>query len=157
MTTMKQLSFTVITLLLFSVGGRAQESRAQRFERIEAEKIAYITKELNLTPAEAQKFFPVYNQYFEEISTLKRQRRNNHNKTASGFQHQQLPASGFNPSNRDVLAFDAKELEVKKMYRKRFAELIGSARASRFFEVEEEFRNYLLQELQHRRRNRGNE
>jgi len=156
MIAIKQLSVTAI-MLLCSLVTVAQESRAQRFERIEAEKIAYITKELHLTPSEAQKFFPVYNQYFVEISALKRERRNNQRKLASDFQSQQLPGNSFNPSNRDVLAFDAKELEVKKVYRKRFAELIGSARASRFFEVEEEFRSYLLRELQHRRRSQDNE
>lgn len=156
MTAIKQLSFTAVTLL-FSIVALAQESRAQRFERIEAEKIAFITKELNLTPSEAQKFFPVYNQYFREISTLKRERRNNKPKSVPNLQSQKLPNNSFNPSNRDVLAFDAKELEVKKIYRKRFSDLIGPARASRFFEAEEEFRTYLLRELQHRRRDRGNE
>jgi len=154
MIAIKQLSFIIVGMLLFSMATTAQESRAQRFERIEAEKIAFITKELNLTPEEAQKFFPVYNQYFGEISTLKRERRNNQRKSSSNFQNQKLPGNSFNPSSRDVLAFDAKELEVKKIYRERFAALIGPARASRFFEVEEEFRNYLLRELQHRRRDR---
>lgn len=156
MTAIKQLSFTAVTLL-FSVIAVAQESRAQRFERIEAEKIAFITKELNLTPSEAQKFFPVYNQYFKEISTLKRERRSNAPKYAPNLQSQKLPSNSLTPSHRDVLAFDAKELEVKKIYRKRFTDIVGPARASRFFEVEEEFRSYLLRELQHRRRDRGDE
>jgi len=144
-------------MLLFSVIAVAQETRAQRFERIEAEKIAFITKELNLTPSEAQKFFPVYNQYFREISTLKRERRSDKTPYTPNLQSQKLPSNNLNPSNRDVLAFDAKELEVKKIYRKRFSEIVGPARASRFFEVEEEFRSYLLRELQHRRRDRDNE
>ncbi|RQP11219.1 MAG: hypothetical protein EAS52_21735 [Parapedobacter sp.] len=144
-------------MLLFSVIAVAQETRAQRFERIEAEKIAFITKELNLTPSEAQKFFPVYNQYFREISTLKRERRSDKTPYTPNLQSQKLPGNNLNPSNRDVLAFDAKELEVKKIYRKRFSEIVGPARASRFFEVEEEFRSYLLRELQHRRRDRDNE
>lgn len=156
MTTIKQLGFIVLTLL-FSIAAVAQESRAQRFERIEAEKIAFITKELNLTPSEAQRFFPAYNQYFKEISTLKRERRSNKPNYTPNLQSQKLAGNGFNPSNRDVLAFDAKELEVKKIYRKRFSDIIGPARASRFFEVEEEFRNYLLRELQHRRRDKDNE
>ncbi|MFC7522456.1 hypothetical protein ACFQRK_00760 [Parapedobacter sp. GCM10030251] len=156
MTTIKQLGFIVLTLL-FSIATVAQESRAQRFERIEAEKIAFITKELNLTPSEAQRFFPAYNQYFKEISTLKRERRSNKPNYTPNLQSQKLAGNGFNPSNRDVLAFDAKELEVKKIYRKRFSDIIGPARASRFFEVEEEFRNYLLRELQHRRRDKDNE
>src|SRR5690606_33706831 len=156
MTAMKQLSFTLFIMLLVSTGAVAQESRAQRFERIEAEKIAFITEALKLTPLEAQKVFPVYNQYFKESSTLKREKRNSRPNYAPTLQSQKVPGNSLNPSHRDVLAFDAKELEVKKIYRKRFTDILGAARASRFFEVEEEFRNYLLRELQQRRR-AGNE
>ena len=37
------------------------------FKAIESEKIAYITKELKLTPGEAEVFFPIYNQYNREM------------------------------------------------------------------------------------------
>ncbi|SFB84629.1 hypothetical protein SAMN05421747_101485 [Parapedobacter composti] len=155
MTVKKQLNLIAI-MLLSAVSIKAQETRAERFERIETEKIAFITRELNLTPSEAQKFFPIYNQYFRAISRLRNEKRGakmqGHN-----LQNKQLHSNGFNPGNRDVLAFDAKELEVKKNYRKRFADVIGHARASRFFEVEEEFKNYLLRELQHRRRDKDHE
>ena len=150
-------SFHLIALALFLpiATAVAQESRAERFERIEAEKIAFITKELNLTPSEAQKFFPVYNQYHREIYKLKQQRRSTSRLSGtSQLENNKLPGNNFNRNDRDVLAFDAKELEVKKAYRKRFAAVVGQARASRFFEVEEEFRNYLLRELQQRRRDR---
>lgn len=151
--------FSLFAIILFSISfARAQESRAQRFERIEAEKIAFITKELNLTPAEAQKFFPIYNQYYKDISKLKYERRGGKaHSPQQNLRSQKLQGNNLNPTNRDVLAFDAKELEVKKIYRRRFADIIGQARASRFFEVEEEFRNYLLRELQHRRRDKDNE
>ena len=153
MTVVKQFNLIIAMLLLSAAFSKAQESRAQRFERIEAEKSAFITKELNLTPPEAQKFFPVYNQYQQEIWKLKLARRGDKRlKNQSSLQSQKLQGNSLNPTNRDVLAFDAKELEVKKIYRKRFADIVGQARASRFFEAEEEFRNYLLRELQHRRR-----
>jgi|SRR5690606_11244262 len=142
MTVAKSIHLIAFALLFPITVSIAQESRAERFERIEAEKIAFITKELNLTPSEAQKFFPVYNQYQQEIYKLKRERRSAARLSGS-------------PTTRDVLAFDAEELEVKKTYRKRFATVVGQARASRFFEAEEEFRNYLLRELQQRRRERG--
>jgi len=151
MTFTKQLT-AITTTLLLSFSGMAQESRSQRFERIEAEKIAFITRELNLTPGEAQDFFPIYNQYHKEISRLRHEKRNIRQGEQHNLRSRQVPKTSFTPGNRDVLAFDAKELEVKKVYRKRFAEVVGPARASRFFEAEEEFRNYLLRELQERRR-----
>src|SRR5690606_24544201 len=155
MTVAKSIHLIALALLLPITIVVAQESRAERFERIESEKIAFITKELNLTPSEAQKFFPVYNQYHREISKLKQERRSmGRLGNKSQLENKTIPGNNFNLSDRDVLAFDAKELEVKKTYRKSFAAIVGQARASRFFEVEEEFRNYLLRELQQRRRDR---
>ncbi len=159
MTTIRYLNL-IAMILLFSSAYTftlAQENRTQRFERIEAEKIAFITKELNLTPSEAQKFFPIYNQYYKEISKLRHEKRDGKTQRQPNLQSQRLPGNSLNPTNRDVLAFDAKELEVKKNYRKRFSDVLGQARASRFFEVEEEFRNYLMRELQHRRRDKEND
>src|SRR3546814_14932243 len=75
MTVAKSVHLIALALLFPVTLAVAQESRAERFERIEAEKIAFITKELNLTPAEAQKFFPVYNQYPREIYKLMQERR----------------------------------------------------------------------------------
>ncbi|MEC3878660.1 hypothetical protein [Parapedobacter sp. 10938] len=156
MTVAKSFHLIALALLLPVTIAVAQESRAERFERIEAEKIAFITKALNLTPSEAQKFFPVYNQYHKEIYKLKQERRSTRRLSGkSELKNNAIPGASFNRTDRDVLAFDAKELEVKKTYRKRFAAVVGQARASRFFEVEEEFRNYLLRELQERRRDRG--
>ena len=71
---MKQI-LSVAACLLMAVslfaqpqGGRpGEEQRKKEFERIQAEKIAFITQELDLTPEEAQVFWPVYNQCWKEI------------------------------------------------------------------------------------------
>lgn len=65
-------TFTSLLLLLFTFTTFAQE---QRGERIKAMKTAFITQELDLTAAEAEKFWPVYNKFEKEIHTLKRQAR----------------------------------------------------------------------------------
>src|SRR5580693_4639131 len=44
---------------------------AQNGERIQALKIAYLTKQLNLTPEEAERFWPVYNQYTEIVRKIR--------------------------------------------------------------------------------------
>lgn len=71
---MKQI-LSVAACLLMAVslfaqpqGGRpSEEQRKKEFERIQAEKIAFITQELDLTPEEAQVFWPVYNQCWKEL------------------------------------------------------------------------------------------
>lgn len=62
----------LLLLIAFSLSGFSQSERGQK---IKAMKTAFITQELNLTPAEAEKFWPVYNKYDSQIWALKRKER----------------------------------------------------------------------------------
>ncbi|MBD1433788.1 hypothetical protein H8B06_13195 [Sphingobacterium sp. DN00404] len=147
----KHLFVTIGVVILCILSASAQPRDSKRFAAIENEKIAYITKELSLTPAEAQRFFPIYNQYSQEIWAIRSKKKESTSTTPSP-----RGVNAFNRSNKsekqDVLSYDAKELEIKRDYRKKFTEVIGSARASQFFEVEQSFRELLYKELQRRNR-----
>jgi len=118
-------------------------AQQNNFEAIESEKVAYITKELKLTPSEAQRFFPIYNKYNEEMWDLRKAKRG---ATPQG-------ASSLHGQKRDVIAFDAKEVEIKKKYRSEFTKVVGQARASEFFQVVEDFNDKLRHTLQSRQNN----
>lgn len=138
---MKYFVFIVYLSVALFAGipiGKAQESRQERFERIEAEKVAYITKELQLNTLEAQRFFPIYNEYYKEISGVLQSSRG-----SAGRDHRR-------PNRMDELAVETELLAIKKKYRTQFSNIVGSARASRFFEVEREFREKLVLELRRR-------
>lgn len=134
---MLRLKYIITTIcLLFGLLSASHAQQQKEFQAIESEKVAYITKELKLTPAEAQKFFPIYNKYNDEMWEIKRAKRGADNS------HRQ----------RDVIAFDAKEVEIKKKYRAEFTKVIGTARASQFFQVVEDFYDILRNRLQKQNR-----
>lgn len=135
---MKRYFLTFIILLL-TIGFTFAQSKKTRFQQIEAAKIAYITKHLELSPAEAQKFFPIYNEYREEIQKITYELRGEQ----GNLRRQSLHG----------LEYDSKILECKKKYRNRFATVISASKASRFFEVEREFRQALFKELENRKLN----
>ncbi|WP_439128075.1 sensor of ECF-type sigma factor [Polaribacter sp.] len=66
---MKKYLLTLVTLLmvLHSFGQSRKESR----EKIKALKVAFLTKELNLSSAEAEKFWPLYNSHEEKLDTYR--------------------------------------------------------------------------------------
>ena len=66
---MKPLITTLI--LLFTLGSYAQIDKRKMQERIEAQKTAFITKQLDLTVAEAEKFWPVFNAFEATIKAIK--------------------------------------------------------------------------------------
>jgi len=67
---------TGLTLLIISVTGFSQGpgpgplSKEAR-QRIEAQRIGFITQKLNLTPEEATKFWPIYNEYKDALRDMK--------------------------------------------------------------------------------------
>ena len=139
----KHSIMTICAVLLYMASYAQPGNQDDRFKAIESEKVAYITKKLRLTPTEAQKFFPIYNKYNEEMWELKRAKR--------GTTSTPRGANGFSDGKRDVIAFDAKEVDIKKKYRSEFSQVVGQARASQFFQVVEDFNNLLRNELQNRR------
>jgi len=131
---MKKLIFIFFLLFASITNIEAQnQDRHNLFKQIEAAKIAFLTKELSLTPADAERFFPLYNQYQKEMRELIQQRRSKTGK------------------KRGELEYDSEVLALKMRYRDSFIPIINAQRTAKFFEAEREFREKLLKELRERR------
>jgi hypothetical protein len=101
-------------------------------ENVEALKVAFITRHLNLTIEEAQKFWPAYNAYFED---LKKVRKDN---------------------KEDVLAFEEAALNIKKKYKNDFKKALGSdERVNKALTADRAFMEMIKRELQNRREGQG--
>lgn len=69
---MKQIiKLLPIVLLLVSANAFAQGRFKEKKEQIKALKVAFITDELKLTPAEAEKFWPLFNAYDDKQTELR--------------------------------------------------------------------------------------
>jgi hypothetical protein len=113
------LSFTVSFLI----------SVAQNGERLEALKIAYITKRLDLSPEEAQKFWPIYNQYAEELKQTRKEAIRN---------------------NKSEIELDESLLNIRKKYSVLFGQAISPQKIDIFFKSEKEFGNFVQKEMERR-------
>lgn len=102
---------------------------AQNGNRLEALKIAYITKRLDLSPEEAQKFWPIYNQYAEE---LKRARQD------------------AIRSNKSEIELDESLLNIRKKYSVQFGQALSPQKIDTFFKSEKEFGAYVQKEMERR-------
>jgi len=66
----------ILLVFLCSLGANAQDKKHnKRFEKIKAHKTSYITEKLSLTSAEAEKFWPIYNSYEENVQKLREKER----------------------------------------------------------------------------------
>lgn len=57
----------LISFSIFAQGGKIDEKR----EKIKAFKVSFLTTELELTPTEAEKFWPIYNAYDDKQFELR--------------------------------------------------------------------------------------
>jgi hypothetical protein len=120
--------FLICTLSLFSQ--RNNLTQDADGSRIEALKIAYITKKLNLSPDEAQKFWPIYNSYANEMREVRRDQRNN---------------------NSSELDTEEKYLRIRKKYNSEFSRALSPDKVNTFFRSEKDFGNFVQKELSERR------
>ena len=122
-------------LLIIIVFGSFSFVTAQtgRPEKIQALKVAFITQKLQLTPAEAEKFWPVYNQYENEIRQVR-----------------------IKNKNGDVLDNEQRVLDIRKKYKPSFENILGPERLNGLYNAERDFRNILIQRLKERKQQNGN-
>ena len=115
------ISFSCFTTLY------AQADNDPRGERVQALKIAFITQKLDLTANEAQKFWPVYNQYDQEIKSVQ-----------------------VNNRNGDALDNEEKLLNIRKKFKPSFEKVIGEQKLNKLFNAERDFRTVLIRRLKDR-------
>ncbi|HLF64549.1 MAG TPA: hypothetical protein VI603_12385 [Saprospiraceae bacterium] len=66
---LSSLMMLMMTTMLYAQPGVRREMMQ---DRVEAQRIAFITQKLQLTPDEATKFWPVYNEYKEKQQDIRR-------------------------------------------------------------------------------------
>src|SRR4051812_4226250 len=113
---MKKIYLIVMLCLTFGSATFAQNHKGGRPETVEAIKIAYFTKKLSLSPEEAQKFWPIYNQYFDEIRQVRQQNR-----------------------GLDEVDMEEKVVNVRKKYKDEFSKALPADKVNQFFKVDKEF------------------
>ncbi len=128
---------------------------AQRGQNIESLHTAFITQKLNLTTEEAQKFWPVYDQYHADLNALKKQRDDNKEtvKKAGGIDNMNdADVQKIIANETDI---ESRELELRKSYILKFEQVIPARKVAKFYIAEEEFKLYLLKQLSNNRRGGG--
>ncbi|MFM6954648.1 MAG: hypothetical protein ACKOWL_06650 [Sphingobacteriaceae bacterium] len=120
----------------------APQSREERMERLETAKIAFITQRIDLSTREAEKFWPVYNQYQNELRALLQQRK-------ADFQKQD--ALSANDKIDLQLDMESKLLELKKRYTHEFGKVLPAEKIVSLFQAERDFKNELIRELRERK------
>ena len=145
----KAIRLSFITVLLFMTCNLfAQENRAgQRSAELEAARAAVITEKLGLTPEQAEKFWPVYNEFSSQRTELRKEyvqaKRAIDPNNPNPEQQQKLVTLG--------LTIRQKELDLEKDYSVRLMGLITAQQMMKLHSAEKDFQMMVLQQIQQRR------
>ena len=132
---MKNIYTLLAAILLFTGVSLAQATKGDK-AKIEAAKIALITNRLDLTPAQAQKFWPMYNEFAKRRGTLRSEMK--------------TKAREMSDEQRVKLALEVKqrELDLEKNYSQKMLDVISAKQVVALRRAEGEFRDMLIRRIQ---------
>jgi len=127
-----------------------QEADPKVRDKIRAAHVAYLTTELGLTPEEAEKFWPIYNEFLEKRKTLHREFRQK--------KQNPDPNKTEDQNSKDLvdLGFKVKqqELDMEREYSGRLLKVISAQKLRTLPEAEKRFRQMIIDQIQRRQMQR---
>lgn len=139
---MKNIILMTIFLVTSIIAG-AQEKDEHR-ERIKALKTAHITEGLNLTPKEAQQFWPVYNAFEDQRRNLYRRER------AEVANMECLSEDSANAKLDEYVEIEREDYLLKKKYYSDLKKIFSARRIMQLKKVEDEFNQKMMREYRAR-------
>ena len=129
-----------------AVAGQDGLQRDKIKDKVKAQRVAYITQELELSETEAQKFWPIYNTYQSEIEQLRasldlKPRRDMTDKEAEDMMMAMLDGR-------------SKEIDIQKKYIQKMKTAVSAKKIALLFKVEREFKEKVISNIKERRKNR---
>jgi hypothetical protein len=143
---MKQLMMIAMLALAASAVAQPTEGdRESRREEIEQKKVAYISSTLTLTTAEAQAFWPVYNEYQAELKSLRSNAKNELGRPSEW-------KGKYNEKEIDQFmnarfAYERKKVEMDEIYYKKFKAVMPLEKVALYYEAEHEFKKELMRSM----------
>jgi len=148
-------TFRLFLLIMMPMAVFAQDRQQDRKDKIETMHIAYLSEKLNLTSGEAEKFWPVYNEYKTEQDKLRKQRMDNVQAVIKANGVDNMSDADVQKLITDETDLETRQLDLRKVYITKFQQAIPIRKVAKFFIAEDEFKRYLLNQLRKRREQNG--
>lgn len=122
-----------------------KSDKQARREQIEAQKIAFITQELNLTPEEAKVFWPVYNEYEAKRHQLKKSFRDVEYIHKADMDKLTEKEAAQILDNQIIEA--QKFLDLRKEYHAKFKAVLPAVKVLKLYDSERDFQKVLIDKI----------
>jgi hypothetical protein len=144
---MKRIIIFLLIILIYPVTKSVAQNT--NLEKLNNYKIGFFTKRLNLTSEEAEKFWPVYNEYqgqknLIQLEKLKLNRTFNQNESA-------LNESQLEEIGDKYVDCIVQESALAVTFHKKLKTVLSPAKVIMYYQAENQYKIQLLNELQNQR------
>ena len=134
----------ILSLFTLNTGfGQNEEMR----KKIEAARIALITERLNLTPKQAEKFWPIYN----EFTSKRRAARQDFERQKKAIPKEQMTEEDRQELVAKGLELKEQEVVLEKEYSKKMLKVISTEQMLSLRGAEGDFRKMLMERINRNR------
>lgn len=133
-----------MSLMFLPVLAFTQSKKNPQADRIESQKVAFLTKEMDLTSEESQKFWPVYNQFNKERQEIRKQMKE---ALKPGKPIEECSDAELQKIMENTMSNKQKELDLEKQYHTKFLAVLPVKKVAKLYMAEEKFKRMLLERM----------
>lgn len=119
----------------------------ERLREIKAQKSAFITARLELTPEEAQQFWPIYNEFDDKQDVIRKEMRELFRGQEGGVELNETEAAQVLDNG---LQLRQREIDLERNYLEKFKKAIGARKTMLLRKAEHDFNREVLRKFRDR-------
>lgn len=139
----RHLIICFLVTISFSLSAQTVTTEAEK--AVKAEKMAFITQKLNLTPEEAKLFWPIYDEYWDRKNSILKQRRSFMNSFSENMD--KLTDEEYNDYTNKYINFYKQETDLLLEFNLRFKSVLPARKVMLLYQADYDFKNYLLKKV----------
>ena len=135
----------LVTLATFFIGTCLALGQLPQSPKIKEMQIGYYTQKIPLTTPEAQRFWPIFNTYSEEIEKLQQEMKLK--SELYKMKIDEMDEGEISAASLELIEFKQKRLAVIEKYYPKFQEALPAKKLLKFYYAEEAFPRWVLQKI----------
>ncbi len=139
------LKYITIALVFLSVLPSCKKKSSFTEDELKAQKIAFFTQKLSLTSEEAERFWPVYNEYWDRKNLIIKEKR-----AAMKYCEENLDKMTEEEITRYAdlyINFQKQETDLLIEFNDKFKQVLPHYKVLKLYQTDYDFKNYLIHQL----------
>lgn len=136
-----------VMLIVKTAWAQPEEMGMPDNDKIRALRVAFITERLDLSSQEAERFWPVHNEFHKQMRELQDERR----KLMMETKEEDLTEAQLEANVQKSFDLEEKSIALKRKYHEEFKKVLPLQKVAALYGTEMEFQRRVLEELHKRK------